>query len=109
MRYYLVTVFLILSLGTLGQISAARQEMLLYNYSGAIVMLEKAYAKGKPETRREASVLLAECYRRQNKLEKAGDWYQTAISLGNKDPLNWYYLACCQSVSPLPAETTAGS
>lgn len=96
MRHYLVTVMLILSLETLGQIHAARQEMQLYNYSGAIVMLEKAYAKGKPETRREASVLLAECYRRQNRLEKAGEWYQTAISLGNKDPLNWYYLACCQ-------------
>jgi len=96
MRSFLIITLVLINLNVLGQVRAARQEMQLYNYSGAIVLLEKAYGKGKPGTCREASGLLAECYRRQNKLEKAGEWYQTAISLGNEDPVNWYYLACCQ-------------
>jgi len=82
--------------GIHGQIRPAKQEMLLYNYSHAITLLEKAYSKEDPATRREAARLLAECYRKQNIPEKAKEWYLQAISLGSREPLNWYYLACCQ-------------
>jgi len=69
--------------------------MLLYNYSAAIILLDKAYQNGKGDTRRETAQLLAECYRRQNNMEKAKEWYLKAITLGNKEPLNIFYLACC--------------
>ncbi|MCX6287566.1 MAG: OmpA family protein [Bacteroidetes bacterium] len=78
------------------QVRSARQEMLLYNYAHAIILLDKAFQKGNAENRPEASQMLAECYRRQSNPEKAKEWYGKAISLGNKDPLNWFYLACCQ-------------
>ncbi len=82
--------------GILGQIRPARQEMLLYNYSHAIILLEKAFSKGDPATRLEAAQLLAECYRRQNNMAKARDWYEEVIDKGSNDSMNWYYLACCQ-------------
>ena len=92
----LAIISLLISLNLPGQIRPARQEMLLYNYSHAIALLDKAFQKGNSDTRREASQLLAECYRRQNNLEKAKEWYLKAISLGSKDLLNWFYLACCE-------------
>ena len=79
-----------------GQIRQARQDMLLFNYSHAITLLEKNFRKSDKETRLEMARLLAECYRKQNNMEKARDWYEEAIEMGSKDPLNWYYLACCR-------------
>jgi len=80
----------------LGQIKPARQEMMLYNYSHALILLEKAFRKGDPAIRVEAAQLIAECYRKQNNMLKAKDWYEEVIDLGSKDPMNWFYLACCQ-------------
>ncbi len=87
---------LMICLDLSGQIRQARQEMLLYNYAHAIILLDKSFAKADSSSRREASQLLAECYRRQNRLEEAMDWYLKTISLGSKDPMDWFYLACCR-------------
>ena len=81
--------------GLNGQVRQARQDMLVFNYSHAITLLEKNYRKSDKETRLEMSRLLAECYRKQNNMEKARDWYEEAIDMGSRDPFDWYYLACC--------------
>lgn len=97
MRPVLFALFaFLISLNSQGQIRLARQEMLLYNYAHAITLLENAFQKGKEDTRLESSLLLAECYRRQINPEKAREWYGKALAMGSKDPLNWFYLACCQ-------------
>lgn len=96
MKRTIISILLLLvSLSSQAQLRTARQEMLTYNYSGAIVLLEKAFKKGDQPVRSEAAGLLAECYRLQNNVFKAREWYGQAISLGNNDPMNWYFLAVC--------------
>lgn len=94
-RTFIAILLILVSLSSQAQLRAARQAMLMYNYSEAIVLLEKAFKKGDPPMRSEAAGLLAECYRCQNNVFKAREWYSKAINLGNKDPFNWYYLAVC--------------
>ena len=96
MKTTLIAILLLLaSLSSQAQLKAARQEMLMYNYSGAVILLEKVFQKGDQPAKAEAAHLLAECYRCQNNVLKAREWYSQAISLGNKDPENWYFLAVC--------------
>jgi len=96
MRSFLFAVLLlVISLNIHGQIRSARQKMLLYDYTAAITLLEKDFQSGKEDMQQEAAQLLAECYRRQNNMEKAKEWYLKAINLGNKEPLNIFYLAVC--------------
>jgi len=87
---------LLISLSLTAQVRTARQEMLLYNYSKALSLLDKAYKNGNAETKQEASHLMAECYRRQNRPEQARDFYLKSIELGSRDPMDWFYLGLCR-------------
>jgi outer membrane protein OmpA-like peptidoglycan-associated protein len=67
--------------------------MSLFNYSKAVVFLQEALKSKNPETKREATFLLAECYRKQNDIENANLWYGKSVELADVDPLTWYYYA----------------
>ncbi|MCX6244301.1 MAG: OmpA family protein [Bacteroidetes bacterium] len=88
---------LILAIGftgaTFGQISKAKKEMSLYNYSGAIQILQKTLKKEDPKTKDEATLLLAKCYRKQNDMPNAKAWYAKVIGSGKGDSLSYYYYA----------------
>ncbi|MCX6251992.1 MAG: OmpA family protein [Bacteroidetes bacterium] len=85
----------ILSSPVAGQIKNARKEISLFNYSNAITILKKALDKKKcpAEIKREATILLADCYRRQNDVPNAREWYSKAVKFADIDPLNYYYYA----------------
>ena len=67
--------------------------MSLYNYSKAIVFLEKDVKSEKQEVKREATLLMAECYRKQNDIANAKLWYGKSIDSGDANPLSIYYYA----------------
>lgn len=74
-----------------GQIQKAKKKMDLYNYSEAISILKKTIQKDKPGTKNEATLLIAECYRKQNDMVNAKTWYEKAVKNGKTDPMTWYY------------------
>ncbi len=76
-----------------GQIKAAKNEMLQYNYSKAIEILHQFIQKTDPKTKAEATLLMADCYRLQNDMQDARAWYFKAIRLGNTEPLTYFYYA----------------
>lgn len=83
----------VLSTQASGLLKNAKREMALYNYSKAVTLLQKAVKKKNKNTKREATLLLADCYRRQNDFVNAKDWYAKVIKLGNIEPANYYYYA----------------
>jgi outer membrane protein OmpA-like peptidoglycan-associated protein/tetratricopeptide (TPR) repeat protein len=74
-----------------GQIKKAKKQMDLFNYSEAASILQKTIRKNDPKTVREATLLMAECYRKQNDMLSAKAWYGRVIEAGNTDPMNYYY------------------
>ncbi len=76
---------------TFGQIKKAKEEMTLFNYSEAVTILQKTLRKNDPKTKDEATLLLAECYRKQNDMLNAKAWYARVIESGNTDPVNFFY------------------
>jgi outer membrane protein OmpA-like peptidoglycan-associated protein len=79
-------VFMLAGIQTSAQIKTAKQEMALYNYSTAVVHLNKVLAKGDPALESEATLLLAECYRMLNDVPNARIWYGKAVKDVNADP-----------------------
>ncbi len=79
------------------QVSKARKQMSLYNYSVAIGILEKAITKDDGE-RKEAILLMAECYRRKNDVQNARGWYAKVVASGNTDlQVLWNYASMLRS------------
>ncbi len=78
-----------------GQVKNAKREIALYNYAKAVTLLQKALKKNKEKTKtkREATLLLADCYRRQNDMLNAKEWYAKVVKFGNVEPVNYYYYA----------------
>jgi outer membrane protein OmpA-like peptidoglycan-associated protein/tetratricopeptide (TPR) repeat protein len=91
----IVTLILIAGLFStaFGQIKAAKNEMTQYNYSKAIEILHQFIQKADPNTKAEATLLMADCYRLQNDMQDARAWYFRAIRLGNTEPLTYFYYA----------------
>ncbi len=82
-----------LSFSSFGQIKNAKKEMQLFNYEKAILILQKSVKKGNAETKREATLLLAESYRKQNDVRNAKVWYARAVEQGKIEAINYYYYA----------------
>ena len=76
-----------------GQFKDVEKEMDLYNYSKAIDLLQKVLKKEDFSTKQKATLLLAECYRRQNDMVKAKEWYEKAVDPGQSDPMTIFYYA----------------
>ncbi|MCX6246765.1 MAG: OmpA family protein [Bacteroidetes bacterium] len=83
----------VLAVPSFGQIKKAKKEMELYNYSEAIILLQKTLRKNDPNTKTEATLLMAECYRKQNDMLNAKALYARALVTGSTDPINFYYYA----------------
>ena len=92
-RPFILLLFLILSFtNTFAQIRQAKREMTLYNYMEAVTSLQKAIKKGDVDMKREATLLMADCYRLMNNWSKAKEWYGKRIRYGNAEPEIYYYL-----------------
>lgn len=83
----LLTIALSLCLSVTGQIRKAQKEMQLFNYVKAVDLLNKVIEKGDPDSRQEATLLLAECYRKQNDVHNAKAWYARALEGRVTDPV----------------------
>ena len=81
-RTSIVILFLAIgfSAASFGQIKKAKKDMELYNYSAAVIHLQKTLKKEDPKTKDEAILLLAECYRKQNDMPNAKTWYAKVSS-----------------------------
>jgi peptidoglycan-associated lipoprotein len=79
----LCAIFL-LSCGS-GTIKKAQRKISLYDYSSAIDILKKTADQNDPKTVKKASLLLAECYMKQNNTEQARLWYGKTVQLGSPD------------------------
>jgi outer membrane protein OmpA-like peptidoglycan-associated protein len=87
------SILMVLNLQTIGQMKIAKKEMSLYNYSSAILALQKCVTSRDSAIRPDAAFMMAECYRKQNDPFTAKIWYSKAMEWGNKDPEILYYLA----------------
>jgi len=86
-----ISIFIVSSAAA--QIKTAKNEMSLYNYSNAVTLLQNALKAKDLDTKREATLLLAECYRKQNDIPNAKIWYGKAVELGDTNPNSLYYYA----------------
>jgi outer membrane protein OmpA-like peptidoglycan-associated protein len=69
--------------------------MDLYNFSEASRILQKTIRRNDPKTKNEATIMMAECFRKQNDIPNAKTWYGKAIENGNTDPMTFYYYGQC--------------
>jgi len=76
-----------------GQFKDAEKEMDLYNYSKAIDILLKTLKKEDQKSRYKATLLLGECYRRQNDMLKAKEWYEKAVESGHSESMTIFFYA----------------
>jgi outer membrane protein OmpA-like peptidoglycan-associated protein len=76
-----------------GQIKNARNEMSLYNYSKAITLLQNSLKSKDQDTKRDATFLLAECYRKQNDISNAKVWYRKSLEFNGVEDIARYYYA----------------
>jgi outer membrane protein OmpA-like peptidoglycan-associated protein/tetratricopeptide (TPR) repeat protein len=87
---------LLITAGTIslafGQINKAKKQMALYNYSGALSILDKSLKKDNID-KREATLLMAECYSKQHEVQRAREWYAKTIEYGNPDPATLFNYA----------------
>ena len=90
---YFIIILVGMTFMAMGQIKEAKKEMSLFNYSKAIVTLRKAVNSKNPDIMREASFLMAECYRRQNDPGNAGIWYKKSLEISNPEPITMYNYA----------------
>jgi outer membrane protein OmpA-like peptidoglycan-associated protein len=75
------------------QVSEAKKEMAMFNYSRAIVTLQKMLTRKNGPASLEGMLLLAECYRKQNLSIEAKTWYSRALASGAGDPIDYYNYA----------------
>ncbi len=82
-RYLLLLLFLMLNLFGFAQnvLNSVRQQMKLFNYANAVEILVKEVSKNDGRTKCEATQLLADCYRMQNNVAKAKEWYEKAMEI----------------------------
>ncbi len=83
----------VLSIQASGQVKNAKKEITLYNYAKAVTLLQKALKRNNEKIKREATLLLADCYRRQNDMLNAKEWYGKVVTFGNVEPVSYYYYA----------------
>ena len=88
---FVLLLAIVIAIPTFGQIKKAKKQMDLFNYSQAVSILKKTISKNDPNTNKEATLLIAECYRKQNDMLNAKAWYGRALENGNTDPMNFYY------------------
>jgi len=68
-----------------GQIGEAKKQMALYNYSEALPVLNKILQKDGKD-KKEAALLMAVCFLKQNDVLNARLWFAKAIEYGNNEP-----------------------
>lgn len=83
----------VLSINASGQLKDAKREMSIFNYAKAVELLQEAVKEKNKNTKREATFLLADCYRMQNDIQNEKEWYGKAVTFGNADPIVYYYYA----------------
>lgn len=88
-----VTIASFQSYGCSGKIRKANKEIRLYDYTTAINILKQVVDQNDPKTIKQATALLAECYRKKNDFPEAVYWYGKVISLGSPDTLHYLYYA----------------
>ena len=88
---FLLLLAIVAAIPTFGQIKKAKTQMNLFNYSEAVSILKKTISKNDPKTINEATLLIAECYRKQNDMLNAKAWYERVLVTANTDPMNFYY------------------
>jgi outer membrane protein OmpA-like peptidoglycan-associated protein/tetratricopeptide (TPR) repeat protein len=74
------------------QLSKADKLFRLYCYAEAIPYYMKVVDKDRdPERIAKATTRLADCYRLINDIDEANEWYAKALTLGQVDPINYFY------------------
>jgi outer membrane protein OmpA-like peptidoglycan-associated protein len=81
------------NLSAVGQLKDAIREMQLFNYSGAIKLLQKAVTDKDQAKQEQAILLLAECYRKQNDIPMTLKWYRKTLDLKDNNVSRFYYYA----------------
>ena len=76
-----------------GKIGKSKREIRVYDYSSAITILKKIVDQNDPKTIRQATLLLAECYRKKNDYYQARTWYGKVLEQGNPDAMSYLYYA----------------
>jgi outer membrane protein OmpA-like peptidoglycan-associated protein/tetratricopeptide (TPR) repeat protein len=76
-----------------GTIRKAKREIRVYDYSSAITLLKKIVDQNNPKTIRQATLLLAECYRKKNNFAESRTWYGKVLEQEHPDPLSYLYFA----------------
>jgi len=66
--------------------------MDLYNYSDAISILNKSLRKENSD-KQEITLLMAECYYKQNDIQHAREWYEKTLVYGNPEPVTLFHYA----------------
>ncbi|HZX61986.1 MAG TPA: OmpA family protein [Bacteroidales bacterium] len=88
---FVLLLAIVAAIPTFGQIKEAKTQMNRFNYSEAVSILKKTISKNNPKTINEATLLIAECYRKQNDMLNTRAWYGRVLMTGNTDPMNFYY------------------
>ena len=93
-RIFLFTLSIIAGIGSLtfGQINKAKKQIALYNYSAALSILTKELQKDD-KNKQEATLLIAECYYKQNNIQLSRDWYAKLLEYGNPEPTTLFNYA----------------
>ena len=76
-----------------GQLKKAQKQMDLFNYAKAVTLLQKELDHGDSKTKRDATNLIAECYRKMNDVQNTKAWYRRVVEGGNTNAMNYYYYA----------------
>ena len=88
-----IALFILISLSSTAQIKEAEKEMALYNYSGAIRLLEKIDLHSHSTDALKIATLLAECYRKQNDIPHSIEWFKKMIGYGSVNPEHYFFYA----------------
>jgi len=90
---YCFVVAVFLGSSAFGQIKKAQKQMDLFNYAKAVTLLQKELDHGDSQTKRDATNLIAECYRKMNDVQSAKAWYGRVVESGGTNAINYYYYA----------------
>ena len=63
--------------------------MDLFNYAKAVTLLQKELDHGDSKTKRDATNLIAECYRKMNDVQNTKAWYRRVVEGGNTNAMNY--------------------
>ncbi len=75
-----------------GQIKKIHKHMDLYNYSEALSILNRSWQKENTD-KQEITLLMAECYYKQNNIQQAQEWYEKTLVYGNPEPVTLFHYA----------------